>query len=145
MTLGDHPSATSGPPVTMARHHVAERVVDVDEYECTRAPRRRRKQLKLSYDERQVILKSTSFTQDEIKKQWAEALQIQIQRRETLRRGVILMAFDDLWESACLECSQLSSRFCLLFGLLMYAQTSKASALALVLLSASMMGTRMTC
>lgn len=102
MTLGNHPSATSGPPVMIDWDSEArERVVPLDEYEKERSPRRQRRQLKLSYRDRKGILEQQrGFTPQEVNEAWAEALKIRQQRHETLRRGLVLMTVDDVVESA---------------------------------------------
>ena len=77
-----------------------ERVVSLDEYEQERSPRRKRRQLKLSYRDRKGILEDQKgFTVDEVNKAWAEALTIHKQREETLKRALFLMTIDDVWES----------------------------------------------
>lgn len=102
MTLGDHPSAVSGPPVAMDWNGKAsQRTVNVDEYELLRSPRRKRRQLKLSYHDRRAILENEKkFTTEEVNRAWAEALRIRQQRQETLKRGLMMMLWDDAWESA---------------------------------------------
>lgn len=101
MTLGDHPSAVSGPPVALDWDSQAEeRTVNLDEYERTRNPRRKRRQLKLSYKDRKKILeKQRGFTTDEVNQAWSEALKIRQQRKETLQRGTLLMMWDEFSES----------------------------------------------
>ena len=117
MTLGDHPSAISGPPVALDWDQGAgARVVDLDEYERARSPRRKRRQLKLSYKDRKGILQN-SFSDDEINKQWREALEIRMQRKETLSRGLVLMTMDDIWESTCRKTKRLSNGISSVFGL----------------------------
>jgi hypothetical protein len=109
MTLGNHPSATSGPPV-MLDSVASERTVDLDEYEHNRGPRRKRRQLKLSYKERKAYLTNEcGYSTMEIQKEWAEALEIRKQRHETLNRGILLMAFDDVYESACRKMNRATS------------------------------------
>jgi hypothetical protein len=84
--------------------------VDLDEYEDNRGPRRKRRQLKLSYKERKAYLtKECGYTTLEVQKAWAEALQIRKQRQETLNRGILLMAFDDVYESACRKMNRVTS------------------------------------
>lgn len=104
MTLGNHPSAVSGPPMSLDyAEEKIRRIVDVDEYERERAltPRRKRKQLKLSYKDRKGILHETKgFSEEEINEAWAEAINIRRQRQETLNRGLLLMLFDEFWESS---------------------------------------------
>jgi len=111
MTLGNHPAAVSGPPVMLDWDSPPiERVVTVDEYELSRQPRRKRKQLKLSFKDRQGILfERKGFTEQEVNQAWAEALQIRKQREETLNRGLILMFFDDVWESTCRKYHRLTN------------------------------------
>ena len=102
MTLGNHPSATSGPPVMLDwDSELNKRVVNLDEYEQMRSPRRQRRQLKLSYRDRKGILEEQrGFSTEEVNEAWAEALKIRQQRHETLRRGMVLMTLDDVVESA---------------------------------------------
>lgn len=102
MTLGDHPSAVSGPPVALDWEKPAKQsVVELDEYERMRSPRRKRAQLKLSYQTRKGILEQQKgFSETEVHEAWAEALRIRRQRQETLKRGLLLMMWDDMWESA---------------------------------------------
>jgi len=102
MTLGNHPSATSGPPVMIDwDSELNKRVVNLDEYEQMRSPRRQRRQLKLSYRDRKGILEEQrGFSTEEVNEAWAEALKIRQQRHETLRRGMVLMTLDDVVESA---------------------------------------------
>jgi hypothetical protein len=102
MTLGDHPSATSGPPVALDWDRQAQtREFDVDEYERARLPRRKRRQLKIPCRDRRSLLETDAgFSEVQVNQAWAEALQIRKQRQETLQRGLILMTLDDAWESA---------------------------------------------
>lgn len=114
MTLGDHPSATSGPPVRLDWNSkpTIERTISLDEYESKRLPRRSRKQLKLSYKDRNdyILLKEQGFTQNEINLAWAEALKIRQQRYETIQRGVSTyqITIDDLLESLQRKCKRVT-------------------------------------
>ena len=109
VTLGNHPSASSGPPVMLDKDAVDKRVVDLDEYERGRSPRRQRKQLKLSYRDRKSLLEQQrGFTTQEVNEAWAEALKIRQQRHETLRRGLVLMTIDDVVESAQRKCRRVA-------------------------------------
>jgi len=102
VTLGNHPSASSGPPVMLDwDSELNKRVVDLDEYERGRSPRRQRRQLKLSYRDRKCLLEQQrGFSTEEVNEAWAEALKIRQQRHETLRRGLVMMTIDDVVESA---------------------------------------------
>jgi hypothetical protein len=108
MTLGDHPSASSGPPMCIDWQSVPkERVVDLDEYETTRTPRRKRRQLKISYRERKALLEGQKgFSTQQVNEAWAEAIRIRQQRQETIKRGLLLMTIDDAMESVQRKCQR---------------------------------------
>lgn len=91
MTLGNHPSATSGPPVMLSSDlHSPRKVMTLEQYEQTRPPRRKRRQLKLSLQQRHnVLVKERGFSFEEVKGAWQEALEIRKQRKETLERGYV--------------------------------------------------------
>jgi hypothetical protein len=103
MTLGNHPSATSGPPVMLDWDSESEpKLTGLEAYERGREPRRNRRQLKLSLQQRHVILvKERGFSFEEVKGAWQEALNVRKQRKETLERGLALMKWDEVWESTC--------------------------------------------
>jgi hypothetical protein len=110
MTLGDHPSAVSGPPMRLDDSVYSERKLDLDEYESSRAPRRKRKQLRISYKDRKRYLENEcGYSTSEVHQAWAEALTIRKQRQETLNRGILLMAFDDVYESACRKVNRVAT------------------------------------
>jgi hypothetical protein len=106
MTLGDHPSAVSGPPVALDYDGEAPedssgtRVISVEEYERVRTPRRTRKNLKLSYHDKCATLRDKGFSLQELHDAWAEAILIRKQRHETLKQTYTSMVMDDFWESA---------------------------------------------
>ena len=103
MTLGNHPSATSGPPVMLDwDSRPRSEVVSLDEYERARQPRRNRRQLKLSLQERHgILVREQGFSFEDVKSAWQEALEIRRKRKETLERGLALMKWDEVWESTC--------------------------------------------
>mmetsp|Transcript_35164 Transcript_35164/g.51646 ORF Transcript_35164/g.51646 Transcript_35164/m.51646 type:complete len:274 (-) Transcript_35164:42-863(-) len=55
--LSDHPCCRSGPPISLGWDHVELKSVSMDHYEEHRVPRRTRRQLKMSCDERRDLLK----------------------------------------------------------------------------------------
>mmetsp|Transcript_17873 Transcript_17873/g.41218 ORF Transcript_17873/g.41218 Transcript_17873/m.41218 type:complete len:433 (+) Transcript_17873:203-1501(+) len=113
MTLGNHPSATTGPPVMLdgeliEPHHLARKIMTLEKYEQTRPPRRKRRQLKLTLQQRHnILVKERGFSFEEVKGAWQEALQIRKQRKETLDRGLAMMKWDEVWESTCRKFNRL--------------------------------------
>ena len=109
MTLGNHPSATSGPPVMLDSELFSPRqVMTLEQYEATRPPRRKRRQLKLTLQQRHnIIVKERGLAFLEVKEAWQEALEIRKQRKETLERGLALMKWDEVCESTCRKFNRL--------------------------------------
>ena len=109
MTLGNHPSATSGPPVMLSSElNSPRKVMTLEQYEQVRPPRRKRRQLKLSLQQRHnVLVKERGFSFEEVKGAWQEALEIRKQRKETLERGLAMMKWDEVWESTCRKFNRL--------------------------------------
>ena len=111
MTLGDHPSAASGPPVALDWEQMErERCLALDEYEARRSPRRTRRQLKLSLRDRKGILQR-QFSAEEVNAAWQEAKAIREQRRETIQRGLVMMFLDDMAETANRKMSRMGHSF----------------------------------
>mmetsp|Transcript_26825 Transcript_26825/g.57853 ORF Transcript_26825/g.57853 Transcript_26825/m.57853 type:complete len:381 (-) Transcript_26825:367-1509(-) len=113
MTLGNHPSATTGPPVMLdgvpaEPRHLARQIMTLEKYERTKPPRRKRRQLKLTLQQRHnILVKERGFTFEEVKSAWQEALKIRRQRKETLERGLAMMKWDEVWESTCRKFNRL--------------------------------------
>jgi hypothetical protein len=99
--LLDHPSSASGPPVQLDWEHKHESVVDLDKYEEERQPRKTRRQLKMSFQEREQILQNKGYSMDELKNAWMESLKIRQQRYETIMAGSLTTKMEEAWESAC--------------------------------------------
>jgi hypothetical protein len=101
MTLGDHPSARSGPPVQLDWDYKAENVVNLEDYERARQPRRNRRQMRLTYRDRERLLyKEKGFTEEEVNSAWLEALTIRKQRNETVKQTEAQKKWEEAWESA---------------------------------------------
>eukprot|EP00536_Pseudo-nitzschia_multiseries_P006678 jgi/Psemu1/286620/fgenesh1_pg.145_\ len=113
MTLGNHPSATTGPPVMLdgelaEPRHLARQVMGLEKYEQTRPPRRKRRQLKLTLQQRHnILVKERGFSFEEVKGAWQQSLHIRKQRKETLERGLAMMKWDEVWESTCRKFNRL--------------------------------------
>lgn len=100
MTLGNHPSAVTGPPVQLDWTHKDENEIPLEEYERGRQPRRNRKQLRLSYKERErVLFKERGFSVEEVNAAWMEALMVRKQRKETLSLTESQRQLEEAWES----------------------------------------------
>ena len=98
LTLGDHPSASSGPPMTLDWTPTGEeKIISVDQYEQGRQPRRSRRALKMSYQKREAVLEAQGFTMDQVRLAWEESLKVRKQRHETILQG----AFSTKVEEAC--------------------------------------------
>jgi hypothetical protein len=110
MTLGDHPSARSGPPVQLDWDYQAENVVNLEDYERARLPRRTRRQMRLTYRDRERLLyKEKGFTEEEVNTAWLEALTIRKQRSETVKQTEAQKKFEEAWESAQRKAARLFS------------------------------------
>lgn len=109
MTLGYHPGACSGPPIRLDYDSSTEpQTMDMEEYEKSRYPKRNRRQLKLSLQQRHnILVKERGFSFEEVKGAWQNALEIRKERQETLERGLALMKWDEVYESACRKFNRL--------------------------------------
>jgi len=108
MTLGNHPSAVTGPPVMLDAKPTREHVIDMESYEKARQPRRTRKQLKLTFEARRGILENDrGFTVSQVKEAWSEALMIRKQRQETRQRTPQQQLWDEVYESAVRKANRL--------------------------------------
>jgi hypothetical protein len=100
MTLGNHPGAITGPPVQLSWDHKPEMAVGLEEYERARQPRRNRRQLRLSYKDRErVLFNERGFTPEEVNSAWMEALMVRKQRKETLTLTDAQRQMEEVWES----------------------------------------------
>ena len=100
MILGDHPSAQSGPPVQLSWDHDHYQTIDLESYERGREPRRTRRNLKLSFEQRKDMLVDSGFTLRDIEKAWSTAMQIRQQRYETVMQGLVSTKLEEVWQSA---------------------------------------------
>mmetsp|Transcript_18699 Transcript_18699/g.18012 ORF Transcript_18699/g.18012 Transcript_18699/m.18012 type:complete len:253 (-) Transcript_18699:306-1064(-) len=56
VVFGDHPCCMTGPPLTLGWNHEPEDVMSLDEYESSRAPRKSRRDLRMTCEHRRQIL-----------------------------------------------------------------------------------------
>mmetsp|Transcript_6998 Transcript_6998/g.9380 ORF Transcript_6998/g.9380 Transcript_6998/m.9380 type:complete len:214 (+) Transcript_6998:22-663(+) len=78
--IGDNPSVSSGPPLTIAWDHFNEAKVDIDTYEANCPQRRDRNQILLPYKERwRRLAEEANMTEDEI---FEETKKVNVARRK---------------------------------------------------------------
>lgn len=63
--LGDHPYCRSGPPISLGWDFEPAFLVEVEEYESTREPRRTRRQMRMGSERRREILMETDGVTNE--------------------------------------------------------------------------------
>lgn len=86
VTLGDNPSCSRGPPVSLGWDHHAELDFDVDRFEADREPRRTREQMIMNYRIRKNILMfGAGHTRSELNEAVKEVNLTQQRRRKTIR------------------------------------------------------------
>ena len=85
----------------------------LEKYEEERQPRRKRRQLKMSFKEREEILQHKGYTMEELKNAWMESLKIRQQRYETITTGSITTKVEEAWESAVRKFSRFNRLFVL--------------------------------
>jgi hypothetical protein len=98
MTLGDNPSCTYGPPVSLDWDYNEANVLCLDEYEEARGRRRKSYQMQMNARHRRELL-SQDFTEDEIKRTVKEVKAIK-KNRERTKMMLPFMKFEDAAESA---------------------------------------------
>lgn len=64
--LGDHPCCTVGLPVTLGWEVQQESSVSLDDYEATRCRRRSRHEMRLSFEERRLIL--SDYSEEDVRR-----------------------------------------------------------------------------
>mmetsp|Transcript_11376 Transcript_11376/g.17605 ORF Transcript_11376/g.17605 Transcript_11376/m.17605 type:complete len:919 (-) Transcript_11376:104-2860(-) len=84
ITLGDNPCCSNGPPITLDWDYTAHESADLDLYECTRAPRRRRQSMILTYYQRRDVLWRAGHTLEELEEASRETEKIRKQRLITM-------------------------------------------------------------
>lgn len=84
ITLGDHPSVSVGPPISLSWKYNKETSFDIEAFEAGRQPRRSRSDLILDIRKRRQILKEgAGFSASEIKHATMEVLRIKKNRSQS--------------------------------------------------------------
>jgi len=89
-TIGDNPSCSSGPPISIGWHYLSSYEISVDEYEKQRRGGGNRKAFHLSPSKRSRFLSEWEISEDDIAKAEHETSYIQYCRQKSLmsiRRG----------------------------------------------------------
>ena len=95
ITLGDNPSCTYGPPVSLDWYYAEEHKISLDDYEKARGTRRKPSQMQMNALYRRYLL-GQDFRMDEIQKAEDEIQKIRNGRERTRR---MLLPFCKLQEA----------------------------------------------
>ena len=110
MTLGDNPSVSYGPPVTLDWDYEEYNAVAVDEYEFHRPPRRCLREMGLNYYQRKHILNLAGHTEEEFKevkkivKKWKTNRYL---TRAMVSSAIPFAKMEDVFESALRKCKRI--------------------------------------
>lgn len=96
MILGDNPSCSYGPPVTLDWDYSKNKPMSLDEYEKRRGQRRKTYQMQIPAVHRRRILEQSGYTPDEIEYMCKEMNTIKSQRERTK----MMLPFSKLQEAA---------------------------------------------
>jgi hypothetical protein len=83
--LGDHPSVSSGAPLTLGWEYLEQSTRNLELYEYTRQRRRTRRQLAIPVDVRGQILLKMGYTIEELANATMEVEDVKRQRAESMR------------------------------------------------------------
>jgi hypothetical protein len=90
--LGDNPSVSSGPPITLGQTVLGSDMRTVDEYESFRvkeAPRRSKRDLLLGRMDREDLLKEYGYSRSDFVEAENEVRKFQLQRRASSRKSLL--------------------------------------------------------
>jgi hypothetical protein len=99
IVLGDNPSCTIGPPLTLDWEYEEEPAVDLDVYECERPRHRHLRYLVVNYYRRHDILRNAGYSEAEIKQATQAVAKVQRQRNITLLLNPV-SKLDEIVQSA---------------------------------------------
>jgi len=88
ITLGDNPGGVQGPPITLDWQHNEKqtRLVELENYEDTRGPRRDRRELYMGDNLRRWrLLRENGFKMEELNRACSDAENVRRQRRKSLK------------------------------------------------------------
>jgi hypothetical protein len=98
-TLGDNPSVSYGPPISLDWNYTQNEATCLDEYEGTRPQRRSLRQMGMNYYQRKGVLTRYGYSEEEMKSAKREANKAKTQRAIT-KQFLPLLKIEDALESA---------------------------------------------
>uniref|UniRef100_A0A7S4MMC9 Uncharacterized protein n=1 Tax=Odontella aurita TaxID=265563 RepID=A0A7S4MMC9_9STRA len=81
--LGDNPSVSSGPPITLRWEHSSVSTMDLENYESTRSSRRVKSQMAIPHMTRDDWLREAGYSRSEIADASRAAYEMKVQRRKS--------------------------------------------------------------
>lgn len=88
LILGDNPSVSVGPPLGMSWKAVESKILDLEEYETSRPPRRDRRDLIVPRSTRVTWLRAEGYARSELAEAENEIIVIKKHRRTNARKGL---------------------------------------------------------
>jgi hypothetical protein len=88
LILGDNPSVSVGPPLAMSWKAVESKILDLEEYETSRPPRRERRDLIVPRSMRETWLRAEGYARSELTEVENEIKVIKKHRRTNARKGL---------------------------------------------------------
>lgn len=85
VTLGDHPDCVYGPPLTLGWKYVDLGKKNLDQYESSRAPRKRRESLCMSLSARKQLLLNAGYLKYELREAAREVKKVQRDRKFSIK------------------------------------------------------------
>jgi len=83
--MGDNPSVSAGPPITIEWKHFNEKIIDIDTFEKNLPPRRPATAMAIPAKERYVLLSgSTSLSRNQLTEQLKKVMSARLNRNKTL-------------------------------------------------------------
>lgn len=99
-TVGDNPSVTSGPPISIGWSYMPSFEAAVDEYETSRPCRRTKREFYLPSDLRKdLLLNEWGYSVEEVRRAKREATYIQYHREKSAYQGLLSEKAQELAES----------------------------------------------
>jgi hypothetical protein len=109
-TIGDNPSVSYGPPISLDWEYEELEPVDLEVYEATRGPRRTKRQMMLNYYNRRNILTwRCGFSEEELKLAQKEANKIKRARAMT-KYFLPAQIMEEVMQSAARKTKRLTQR-----------------------------------